>query len=108
PDLMVVVTAEKLELNDRVYFQTDSSLLDPRSHALLDEVAKVIVDHPGMRIRIEGHTDSTGGDKGNLDLSERRAKSVASYLIRQGVDVSRLVPIGFGEAQPLVDNDTVE
>jgi outer membrane protein OmpA-like peptidoglycan-associated protein len=59
-----------------------------------------------MHIRIEGHTDDQGADDFNLKLSDGRAKSVAQYLIARGITSERLVPIGFGERQPLTENKT--
>ena len=108
PDVMVVVTEKKIELNDKIYFEYNSSKIDPRSYELLSAVAEVLVNEPGMKVRIEGHTDDKRSDKHNLKLSDDRAKSVALYLVRQGVETRRLIPIGIGERQPVEDNGTEE
>lgn len=95
--------AERIEIKDSVYFETGKAVIKAESFALLDEVAEVLRDHPELaKIRIEGHTDSRGKDKDNLLLSQSRAESVRAYLTGKGVDVSRLVAVGFGESKPLV------
>ena len=58
------------------------------------------------KVRVEGHTDSRGKDSYNLDLSQRRAEAVSTYLQGRGIDSDRLVAEGFGETQPIADNDT--
>jgi outer membrane protein OmpA-like peptidoglycan-associated protein len=104
---LVVVRREKIEINDKIYFAYDSDRILPRSYELLDQIAKVIGEHPEIpRIFIEGHTDSDGKDSYNLDLSDRRAKSVMRYLVEAGVNDERLDAKGFGETQPIDDNGT--
>ena len=87
-------------------FNVDSAQLQRRSHAVLDNVAKVLNAHPEISmVRVEGHTDSTGSDGYNMRLSQRRAESVVRYLVEEGeVSEDRLLAQGFGEAQPLVPN----
>ena len=63
---------------------------------------------PTARGEIEGHTDSVGSEAYNKKLSERRADSVKSYVVGQGVEISRLSTKGFGESQPVADNGTAE
>ena len=96
------LVADRIDLKDSVYFETDSDVIDAESHALLDEVAEIIMDHPELAmIRIEGHTDRRGSNTYNLDLSQRRADSVRRYLMSEGVSEERLESIGFGEEFPL-------
>jgi OOP family OmpA-OmpF porin len=64
------------------------------------------MDNPDVRVRVEGHTDSTGDAKYNLGLSYRRAESVKNYLVSKGIDANRLSVVGFGEDKPLVSNKT--
>ncbi len=59
-------------------------------------------------ILLAGHTDATGSDEHNLELSRRRAQSVAGYLATQNVDSARVATEGYGKSQPIADNDTVE
>jgi len=108
PDLykLVVVTAKKIELKQKVFFATAKARILPRSFALLNEVAKVLKDMPNIHIRIEGHTDSRGRDRYNKKLSDRRAKSVRTYMNQRGVDNSRMVSVGYGEEKPIASNRT--
>ena len=105
---LVKITDDKLEILESVYFKTDRAEIEPRSFALLDNVAAVIKTHEQLRIQVEGHTDSQGEDAYNLKLSQRRAESVTTYLVNKGVEPSRLTPIGFGEERPIADNNTKE
>ena len=78
-------------------------------HAELAELAGVMRRHPGLRVMIEGHTDSVGSDTLNMILSQRRADSVKDYLAtRLGIDASRLDARGYGETRPVAGNDTGE
>lgn len=105
---------DKLEAEGRVatygiLFAVDSDRIRPESTPTLDEIGAMLEEHPELRLRIEGHTDSDGEDAYNQDLSERRAASVRRFLIdNYGVDEGRLESVGFGETQPTADNATVE
>jgi OOP family OmpA-OmpF porin len=104
---MVTVTRERIEIEDSVYFETARATIKPESYALLDEIAAVLQDHPELlRVRIEGHTDSRGEAKYNLDLSQERAAAVRAYLIDKGVAPKRLSSIGYGETKPLDPRET--
>lgn len=92
-----------------ILFDVDSDRIRPESTPTLEEIGTMLEDHPDMRIAIEGHTDSTGDDAHNQDLSERRAAAVAVFLVEQyGIDRGRLESAGFGETKPVADNDTGE
>ncbi len=105
----VVVEAQRIQILDKIYFDTAKATIQPVSFSLLDEIAAVINNFPQLKkIRIEGHTDSDGGDAYNLDLSQRRAEAVRVALIERGVSDARLVAVGFGEQQPVVPNDSAE
>ena len=108
PDLykLVVVTAKKIELKQKVFFATAKARILPRSFALLNEVGKVLKDRPKIHIRIEGHTDSRGNNRYNLKLSQRRADSVRRYMENQGVGNNRMVSVGYGETRPIASNRT--
>ena len=73
---------------------------------MLDEAARILMDHPDLRVSVEGHTDAMGSDAYNQALSERRAQAVKRYLVSAGVDASRLETMGYGESQPVASNDT--
>jgi outer membrane protein OmpA-like peptidoglycan-associated protein len=105
----VQVTDKKIEIMETVQFETNKAVLLPQSEELLNEVADVLKEHPEIEeVRVEGHTDSQGGDKANMKLSDSRAKAVRDYLIGKGIDGGRLVAKGFGETKPVADNDTEE
>lgn len=106
PYRLIEVTETRIVLRQTVFFQTARATIKPESLPLLDEVAQAMMDHPALRVRIEGHTDSVGNDRTNLRLSQSRADAVLRYLVRRGVSANRLVAVGFGEDQPLDDNAT--
>ena len=74
--------------------------------ATLDIAAETLRECPNVRTEVEGHTDSVGSEVYNQALSQRRAESVASYLINHGVSSSRLEAKGLGESNPIADNST--
>jgi outer membrane protein OmpA-like peptidoglycan-associated protein len=105
----VIVSATSLEILDRVHFASGKALIEPRSYALLDQVAAVIQSHPALLlIQVEGHTDDRGGSSYNLLLSQQRATAVADYLVSRGVSRDRLVARGFGPTHPVGTNGTAE
>ncbi len=92
-----------------IFFDVDSDRIRPESTPTLEEIGEMLEEHPDLRIAIEGHTDSTGNDDHNLDLSIRRAVAVRQYLIdAYGIDANRLEADGFGETQPVGDDETPE
>ena len=108
-EAVVIVTKDKIEIKETVLFRSGSTRIDRRSFGLLDQVALVFKANPEIgKVRVEGHTDSVGSEKTNKRLSQGRAESVLGYLVKRGVDASRLVAEGFGEEQPIAPNDTKE
>jgi OmpA-OmpF porin, OOP family len=105
---LVVVTETKIELKQTVFFDFNKATIKPVSFALLDDVARAMTDNPKIKVEVQGHTDSKGDDDYNLKLSQRRAESVRTYLIRKGIDSNRMVPKGYGENVPIADNRTQE
>ena len=103
------VSLGKNEINIKgtIHFGTNNAEIKPDGEQLLDEVADVLAKHPEIkRIRVEGHTDNRGNAENNLQLSKARAASVVAYLVKSGVDASRLESEGYGATQPLVPNIT--
>lgn len=101
------VKAGLLELPDRVYFELGKADIEARSFPLLDEIAAWFESHREVKlVEIEGHTDDVGDDTANLKLSQGRAQAVASYLMSKGVAAGRMTAIGYGEAKPIVANDS--
>lgn len=89
-----------------VTFAVDSTTISPAMRAVLDDVAASMIQYPNSLIDVMGHTDSTGSDAYNLDLSRRRAESVANYLVSRGVARARIETLGYGEQYPIADNTT--
>jgi len=89
-----------------ILFDLDSDRMRPESTPVLAELLRVLGKHSELSIMIEGHTDSSGDDAYNLELSERRAQAVLDYLAANGIDPSRLASVGKGETEPAASNDT--
>lgn len=91
-----------LKLPGAVVFETGSDKLKPESDDVLAVVKNYLDAKPEItKIRIEGHTDNAGTKPGNQTLSEKRAMSVARWLIGKGIDCKRLLPVGFGQMKPI-------
>jgi outer membrane protein OmpA-like peptidoglycan-associated protein len=98
-------TARGLIVNmSDVLFDTGLHTLRPAAREKLSRISGIILVYPDMKIEVEGHTDSVGADDYNQRLSERRADSVRSYLVSQGVASNSIVARGFGESKPVADN----
>lgn len=95
-----------VNLPDGVTFDVGSATLKPGFRDTLDGVADSLVKYPNSLVDVYGHTDSTGSDAFNQTLSERRAQTVANYLMSRGVAQARLRWQGFGETLPIASNDT--
>lgn len=88
-----------------VLFDTGRYALRPAAREKLARVSGIVLSHPGLKIEVEGHTDSVGGDSYNQRLSEQRADSVRDYLLSQGLKSDSLTAKGFGEGTPVASND---
>ena len=110
PDLykLVVVTKDRIEIKEKIFFAFNKAVIQKKSFALLADVSKVLFDNPTMKIRIEGHTDSRGKDAFNKKLSDARAKSVMAFLVKKGIAKDRMSAIGLGEEVPIDTNLTEE
>ena len=97
---------EILSRTGNIYFSSGSARLTADSEPLLKELLDIVSRCPGIEVEVAGHTDSVGSDSANQQLSERRARSVADYLIENGIAPDRLAARGYGEAQPVASNDT--
>ncbi len=96
----------QLIMPGNVTFETDRAEIQPNFFDVLNDVSLVLKEYDKTMVEITGHTDSTGDDGYNQQLSERRADSVSRYLASQGVQQMRLAIQGLGESQPLASNDT--
>jgi outer membrane protein OmpA-like peptidoglycan-associated protein len=93
-------------MSNSLLFDVNSAIIKPGAVDGLTQVADVLNRYPETTIIVKGYTDSTGTEAYNQELSERRAKSVANFMIGKGVDPGRVSAIGFGEQFPIAGNDT--
>ena len=99
----VALDDSQIRILEKVHFETNSHIIKSVSHQLLSEVAATIVSHPEFgAVEVEGHADERGPSDYNQQLSARRARAVADYLIKEGVASERLEVTGYGEEKPLV------
>ncbi|MGB6006555.1 OmpA family protein [Castellaniella sp.] len=98
----------KVNIPSNVSFDTNKSVLKPELLPVLDSVARALNQHPELRAKAIGYTDTTGSDAINMPLSQRRAGAVTQYLAGQGVAPGRLTAEGRGSASPVGDNNTPE
>ena len=89
-------------------FDFNRAEVNPSGRDILDHAVKVLRDNPNLRVTVEGHTDSVGSAAYNQKLSERRAQAVKRYLVRQGIDPSRIMTEGYGKSRPIASNETEE
>jgi len=95
-----------LNMPGNITFATGSADLNAGFFSVLDSVGLVVNEFNQTVIEVAGHTDSTGSDAFNQQLSERRASSVMSYLISRQVLADRIITVGMGESRPIADNST--
>jgi OOP family OmpA-OmpF porin len=89
-----------------VTFATNSADISPSSTPVLEQVATGLKSHPGIKVEIQGHTDSTGSASYNMGLSQRRAESVLDYLVKAGVSTDQVTARGYGATMPVESNST--
>lgn len=104
-DLIKVKIGKKVVLNN-IFFETGKSVLTPGSYTELDHLLIIMKENSQMKIEVSGHTDKTGSEALNFRLSEARAKAVVEYLVKMGIDRSRMEFKGYGPLQPVGDNNT--
>ena len=103
--LMKIKQGLEFALNN-IYFETNKWELKSESFFELNKLLKILKKNPDLKIEIQGHTDNTGDKVYNLELSEKRAKSVADYLIEKGINSNRLKTIGYGDSRPVAENSS--
>jgi OmpA-OmpF porin, OOP family len=107
PDPGAVLGSSGKFVTHGILFDTDSDVLKPESAPVIKGISNALYKNPGMKLEIDGYTDSTGNAAHNLDLSKRRAQAVMKVLVGQfGVDQSRLTSNGFGAGNPIASNGT--
>jgi len=106
---LIESTATQIKLKEKVYFRTGSDRLEPRSFPILRVLAQFLKAKQDIEeVMIEGHTDNRGDREQNVDLSERRARRVKSFLVQEGVAVGRLRAKGYGPKKPIATNKTTQ
>jgi hypothetical protein len=91
---------------DNILYDFDKATLRPESAAGLEKLTTLMKDNPSLDVKILSYTDAKGTDAYNMNLSQQRAQSVVDYLVRNGVERSRLSAQGFGKKNPVADNKT--
>jgi len=100
-------TARGLIVNiSDVLFDFNQYTLKPGAREKLAKVSGILLAYPGLKVQLEGHTDSIGSDDYNMKLSQNRAEAVSQYLVSQGVPATSLTAIGLGKGNPVASNDT--
>lgn len=103
--LQVIKVGEKVIMRN-IFFDFDSYTLKTESKSELDKLLIFLTDNPNLQIEIRGHTDNTGSGEYNKKLSENRALAVVAYLINNSIDSKRITSSGYGDTQPIADNNT--
>lgn len=104
-EVKAIETGKICDLRD-IYYETNSFNLTSNSKVILQLFIEFLKDNPTVKVEIQGHTDNIGNDDANMKLSQQRAKSVYEYVIAQGIPANRLRFKGYGETQPIADNNT--
>jgi len=94
-----------VNIND-VLFDFNQFTLKPGAREKIAKLSGILLAYPGLKLQLEGHTDSVGGDDYNLKLSQNRADAVRDFLAEQGVPVASISAIGLGKSDPVASNDT--
>ncbi|MCP4679690.1 MAG: OmpA family protein [Deltaproteobacteria bacterium] len=105
----VIIRKKRIVIKKKIHFETNSDEIKRNSFPLMDEIADVLLSHSELKlIEIQGHTDNRGKAAYNLDLSERRARSVRRYIVEAGVAPTRLEAKGFGSKKQIAPNITAQ
>ena len=89
-----------------IEFETGKATIKPKSFPLLDQIANIFIENSDYIIEVQGHTDNTGKAEANKTLSDKRAHAVMDYMIKKGVAADRMTAVGYGQEQPIADNNT--
>lgn len=98
------ITEGKTAILENIFFDVDKYDLKEKSLTELQKIARFLQENPSVRVEISGHTDNSGSDVYNKQLSEKRAQSVLNYLVSNGLDAKRLIIRGYGSDRPIADN----
>jgi outer membrane protein OmpA-like peptidoglycan-associated protein len=104
-DASLVKVAEKFAFSN-IYFATGKATLTPNAEAALEQVYKILKEHPELKVEIGGHTDNLGGKAKNLKLSQARAEAVVQWLVAKGIPGGQMTAKGYGSDVPVASNKT--
>lgn len=105
--LVPIESGQTLTLNN-LFFDSRMAIIKKESFSELNRLVEIMKKNPDLEIEIGGHTDNVGEEDYNMNLSNKRAKAVYTYLVGRGVDKARITAVGYGEAKPIEKNDTPE
>ncbi len=106
PRVILEKAKKKIEITEAIHFETGRATILEDSFSLLNEIAQVLQQNPGISVRVEGYTDNVGSATYNLRLSQQRAENVMKYLIQDGISSDRVTSKGFGMMNPIASNAT--
>ncbi|MDB4293221.1 OmpA family protein, partial [Maribacter sp.] len=106
PEVTEEVQKQLNQYAKTILFDTGKAALKTETVSVFVDIIKILNEYPTSKFSVEGHTDSSGGEKTNQALSEKRANSVRDFLIAEGIAADRLTAVGYGEARPIADNKT--
>jgi formylglycine-generating enzyme required for sulfatase activity len=89
-----------------INFDIGKAIVKPESYPIIEQISSYLKEHPQMRVVIEGHTDNTGSDELNLKLSDKRAESIKTEIVKRGINAGRMETKGYGSSKPVADNKT--
>jgi outer membrane protein OmpA-like peptidoglycan-associated protein len=108
-DVKAVLRGDKIVILEKIHFRSDSAVIVKESNPVLEAVRDRVLENPQLlKIRVEGHTDERAETGYNLKLSQERAEAIVEYLVRAGVEASRLDAVGYGESRTLASSSTAE
>jgi outer membrane protein OmpA-like peptidoglycan-associated protein len=106
-EVLIDKESGQIYLHRKIFFELDSAALKVESFKVLENLVVTLTENPAIQqLRVEGHSDTQGSDDYNLELSQRRAQSVMSTLIKAGIARNRLIAQGLGESRPLQSGDS--
>jgi outer membrane protein OmpA-like peptidoglycan-associated protein len=104
PEIKVETKKAIEQAAKNIFFETAKDVLKKESYDDIDKLVSILKEYPEAKVTVEGHTDSDGDDAANLDLSQRRADAVVTYMLGKGISPERMTAVGFGETKPKVEN----
>jgi len=105
PDVPANVSKTLGAASQGITFGTGAKLTT-KSNASLNQLVTIMNENPGLKVRVEGHSDNAGNDDANMKLTQDRADAVKAYLVSKGISADRITAEGFGETQPIADNNS--